>query len=98
MPRARIDDNVGPPLGVNCCAIGWNDLYQRVIDGPREFPRVHYHAVLEMEYWRFTRALMLHEIVATFPERVPEQHGTFSEIDSVAGPCFPKLPWSHRAG
>ena len=60
-----------------------DDAQQRVVYGMRKLPRIQDRLKPKAkERWQ-SASLVLHQIVGTLPERIPEENGTFEEVAAV---------------
>ena len=93
---ARVDDHVGPALGINAHAFRRHDSQQCVVDRTLERAPVHDHFVVEVQNRRQPVALVLDEVVPALAQRIQEQDGALREIDCVLAGACRKLPGEQR--
>ena len=89
--RARVDDDVRTPLGIDGHALGRDDAHQRVVDRPRERAAVDDRLVVEMQHRRQAFSRVLDEVVAALAHRVPEQDRALRGVDGIAVPVRPDV-------
>ncbi len=87
--RARVDDDVRSPLGIDGDAVWRNDPHQRVVHRTRERAPVDDRLVVEVQHGRQALLRMLDEVVAALADRVPEQDGALRRVHCVAHPVRP---------
>ena len=93
---ARVHDQVGPQGLVDPNPLGGEDADEGIVDRPLQRAAVHDHLVLVREQRGLPGALVLEELVAPPPDRVPEQDRTLDHVRPVAGPGLPRVPGRRR--
>ena len=91
MARARVDDDVRTPLGIDGHAFGRDDAHERIVHRPRERAAVDDRFVSEMQDRRQTFSRVLDEVVAALADRVPEQDRSLCGVDGIAVPVRPDV-------
>jgi hypothetical protein len=92
VPRARIDDDVGPLSSIDRRPGRRLDFDQCVVRGALECPRVEHDLVVEVQHRRLALELVIDELGASAPERVPEGHAPLTEVDRVVTEARRELP------
>ena len=87
--RARVDDDVRTPLGIDGHAFGRDDAYERVVDRVRERAAVDDGVVGEVQDRRQAFPRVLDEVIAALADRVPEQDRSLCGVDGIVVPVRP---------
>src|SRR4029078_11144970 len=66
--RARIDDDVRTPPGIDCHALRGHDAYQRVIDRALELAAVDHGLKIEVQHRRQARLRMLDKVITALAD------------------------------